>query len=101
MVLEVGTLRNGFYHSSVYPCRSWKLGKMPSFERLENPDNNLATEIIGSDDRIIGTFAVENRTPVHYTELPKNLIDALVSTEDERFYKHSGIDFRGTIESCP
>jgi len=74
-------------------------GKMPSFERLENPDNNLATEIIGSDDRIIGTFAVENRTPVHYTELPKNLIDALVSTEDERFYQHSGIDFRGTMRA--
>lgn len=74
-------------------------GKMPSFERLENPDNNLATEIIGSDDRIIGTFAVENRTPVHYSELPKNLIDALVSTEDERFYKHSGIDFRGTMRA--
>lgn len=74
-------------------------GKMPSFEKLENPENNLATEIIGSDDKIIGTFAVENRTPIYYKDLPQNLIDALVSTEDERFYKHSGIDFRGTMRA--
>ncbi len=74
-------------------------GKMPSFERLENPDNNLATQIIGSDDKIIGTFALENRTPVHYTDLPQNLVEALIATEDERFYTHSGIDFRGTVRA--
>jgi penicillin-binding protein 1A len=74
-------------------------GKLPSFERLENPESNLATQIIGIDDQLIGTFADKNRTPIHYRDLPQNLIDALVSTEDERFYKHSGIDFRGTVRA--
>lgn len=74
-------------------------GKMPNFKTLENPENNLATQIIGSDEQIIGTFAVENRTPAHYSELPKNLVEALVATEDERFYEHSGIDFRGTMRA--
>lgn len=77
---------------------SWGLlGKMPSFEDLENPDSNLATEIIAADGvTIIGKYAIENRTPVGYDDLPKHLVDALVSTEDVRFYDHSGIDFRRT-----
>lgn len=77
---------------------SWGLlGKMPSFEDLENPDSNLATEIIANDGvTIIGKYAIENRTPVNYDDLPQHLVDALVSTEDVRFYDHSGIDFRRT-----
>lgn len=74
-------------------------GKMPNFKKLENPENNLATQIIGSDGQIIGTFAVENRTPAHFSDLPKNLIEALVATEDERFYQHAGIDFRSTMRA--
>lgn len=77
---------------------SWGLfGKMPSFEDLENPDSNLATEIISSDGVTLGKFYNENRTAVKYKDLPKSLVDALVSTEDERFYKHSGIDARRTF----
>ncbi len=77
---------------------SWGLfGKMPAFEELENPDSNIATEIIASDGvTIIGKYAIENRTPISYDDLPKHLVDALVSTEDVRFYDHSGIDFRRT-----
>ncbi|HLA55830.1 MAG TPA: transglycosylase domain-containing protein [Flavobacterium sp.] len=76
---------------------SWGLlGSMPSFEDLENPDSNLATEIISSDGVTIGKFYNENRTSIKYSDLPKHLVDALVSTEDERFYEHSGIDFRRT-----
>ena len=79
---------------------SWGfLGKLPSFEELENPINNLATEVISSDDKTIGKYAVENRTPVGYKDLPQNLVDALVATEDVRFYDHSGIDFRGTARA--
>ncbi len=74
-------------------------GPMPKFEELENPENNLATEIISSDGKTIGTFFNENRTPVSYDELPKHLVQALVDTEDKRFYKHSGIDARGTIRA--
>ncbi len=74
-------------------------GKMPTFEELENPENNLATEIISSDGQTLGKYARENRTPIHYSELPGNLIQALVATEDERYYSHSGIDFRGTVRA--
>ncbi|MBC7643081.1 MAG: transglycosylase domain-containing protein, partial [Flavobacterium sp.] len=77
---------------------SWGLlGSMPSFEELENPNSNLATEIISSDGVVLGKFYNENRSPIKYKDLPKHLVDALVSTEDERFYDHSGIDARRTL----
>lgn len=79
---------------------SWGLfGSMPSFEELENPESNLATEIISSDGETLGKFYNENRTAIKYSDLPKHLVDALVSTEDERFYEHSGIDTRGTLRA--
>lgn len=74
-------------------------GALPTFEELENPQTNIATEVISSDGVTIGKYATENRTPVHFNELPQNLVNALVATEDERFYKHSGIDFRGTARA--
>lgn len=74
-------------------------GKLPSFEELENPENNLATEVISSDGKTLGKFYRENRTPVKYRELPADLIKALIATEDERFYDHSGIDPRGTARA--
>ena len=79
---------------------SWGVfGALPTFEELENPEKNLATEIISSDGVTIGKYAYENRTPVKYKDLPQNLVKALVATEDERFYGHSGIDFRGTARA--
>ena len=84
----------------IFLLASWGVfGELPTFEELENPENNLATEIISSDGKTIGTYAVENRTPIKYKDLPQNIIDALVATEDERFYKHSGIDFRSTARA--
>jgi len=80
---------------------SWGVfGTMPSFEDLENPEANLATEIISSDGVTIGKFYSENRTRIRYNDLPKHLVDALVATEDERFYDHSGIDFRRTTTAA-
>ncbi len=77
---------------------SWGLlGSMPSFEDLENPNSSLATEIISADGVTIGKFYNENRTSIKYSDLPKHLVDALVATEDERFYQHSGIDGRRTL----
>ncbi|WP_418264521.1 penicillin-binding protein 1A [Flavobacterium faecale] len=79
---------------------SWGIfGSMPSFEDLENPDSNLATEIISSDGVVIGKYFQKNRSQLKYSDLPKNLVDALVATEDERFYEHSGIDGRGTLRA--
>lgn len=74
-------------------------GELPTFEELENPENNFATEIISIDGKTLGKYYNENRTPVKYKDLPQNLVDALVSTEDERFYEHSGIDFKGTLRA--
>ena len=69
------------------------LGHIPSFEELENPNSNLATEIISSDGVVLATFHIENRSFVSYDELSPYLINALVATEDKRFYSHAGIDF--------
>jgi penicillin-binding protein 1A len=74
-------------------------GALPTFDELENPQTNLATEVISIDGKTIGKYAKENRTPVKFKELPENLVNALVATEDERFYEHSGIDFRGTARA--
>jgi penicillin-binding protein 1A len=79
---------------------SWGIfGSMPSFEDLENPDSNLATEIISSDGVILGKYFEKNRSQLKYSDLPKNLVQALIATEDERFYEHSGIDGRGTLRA--
>ncbi len=71
------------------------LGFMPSFEELENPKTNLATEIISSDQELLGNFYRENRSFVTYEQLSPNLVNALIATEDVRFHDHSGIDPRG------
>jgi len=79
---------------------SGAFGEMPTFEELENPSSNLASEIISEDGKTIGKLYLnENRTPVSYEDLSPNLINALVSTEDERFYSHSGIDAKGTLRA--
>ena len=69
--------------------------KIPSFEQIENPDSNLATLLISEDGKVINTYHIENRSYVSYDQIPKHIIDAAVATEDARFYRHSGIDFRG------
>ena len=67
-------------------------GPMPTFEELENPETNLATEIISSDGKLLGTYYIENRSNVSYADISPDLINALISIEDVRFYEHSGID---------
>ena len=72
----------------------WMFADIPSFEELERPNNKLATQILAIDGELLSTFHVENRSYAVYEDLSQNLINATVATEDERFYKHSGIDFR-------
>ncbi|NCT19135.1 MAG: penicillin-binding protein [Flavobacteriia bacterium] len=80
---------------------SWGVfGSLPTFEELENPETNLATEIVSSDGQTLGKFYRENRTPIKYDDLPEHLVQALISTEDERFYSHSGIDAKGTLRAA-
>ena len=69
-------------------------GELPTFEELENPKNNLATEIISEDGIVLGKYFFENRSKTKYKELPENLINALIATEDIRFMNHSGVDVR-------
>ncbi len=70
------------------------LGFMPSFEELENPKSNLASEIYTADQQVLGKYYIENRSNIHYNELSPALINALIATEDARFEKHSGVDTR-------
>jgi penicillin-binding protein 1A len=69
-------------------------GPLPSFKLLDNPRNDLASEVYSSDGVLLGKYFRENRTPVAYEEISPNVIDALIATEDARFEKHSGVDFR-------
>ncbi|MCA0958584.1 penicillin-binding protein [Muricauda ruestringensis] len=81
----------------IFQLASWgAFGEMPTFERLENPETNLATEFISADGETLGKLYLDdNRTWVDYETLPQNIVDALVATEDARYYEHSGIDARG------
>jgi penicillin-binding protein 1A len=67
-------------------------GKMPSVEQLQNPEADLASEVYSSDGILMGKYYSENRSEVKYNEISLNVINALIATEDERFYDHSGID---------
>lgn len=79
---------------------SWGVfGALPDETSMENPEKNLATELISSDGKVIGKFYKENRTPVPFDSLPDHLVNALIATEDARFYKHSGIDAKGTLRA--
>ncbi len=73
------------------------LGFMPSFEELENPKTNLATEIFAEDGSVLGKYYIENRSNVNYKDISPHLVNALLATEDSRFYKHSGVDFQALI----
>jgi penicillin-binding protein 1A len=85
----------------VFSLASWGVfGELPDHTQLENTDTNLATEIISSDGKTLGKFYLnDNRTPIGFDELPKHLVDALIATEDARYYEHSGIDLRGTLRA--
>ena len=75
-------------------------GEMPDHTALENPRTNLATEIISSDGKTLGKFYYQdNRTPVAFSDLPKHLVEALIATEDIRYFEHAGIDARGTLRA--
>ena len=74
-------------------CANFGLfGKMPSVEELQNPEADLASEVYSSDGVQMGKFYAENRSEVKYNEISPNVVNALIATEDERFYDHSGID---------
>ena len=70
------------------------LGFMPTFEELENPKANLATEVYADSGELLGYIGIQNRSNVNYKDISQNMINALIATEDARFREHSGIDAR-------
>ncbi len=72
-----------------------KLGPMPSFGELENPEYYLAAQVLSEDGVLLGKISIENRTWTEYKDLSHYVTDALISTEDIRYNRHSGIDIRG------
>ncbi|MCF0175134.1 MAG: transglycosylase domain-containing protein [Bacteroidales bacterium] len=89
-----GIFGGGLLCATIFICLVWAFADIPSFEELENPENKLATQVISEDGQILTTFHIENRSYISYDELSPYLVQAAVATEDVRFYKHSGIDFR-------
>ncbi|MGB0402878.1 MAG: penicillin-binding protein 1A [Salibacteraceae bacterium] len=74
-------------------------GELPSIDELENPKSNLATEVYTADGRLLGKYFKENRSNAEFKTISPHLINALVSTEDERFFDHSGIDLKGLVRA--
>jgi len=71
----------------------WLFGYSPNMDDIKNPSMSVASEVYYADGKLIGRYYKENRSPVEFKNISPNLINALVSTEDVRFYKHGGVDF--------
>ena len=84
-----------FYCFAVQVNLFWLFGKSPSLSSIMHPRNAIASEIYSADGKLIGKLFSENRTPVPYDSIAPSFVDALISTEDERFYSHHGVDFVG------
>jgi len=76
-------------------------GNMPSLQELENPSIQQASEVIANDGTLMGKYYTErgNRSNVKYRDISANVTNALIATEDERFYSHAGIDFKSTLRA--
>lgn len=94
-IVLIGAILLGFLF--IFSVRLGLFGALPTFKDLENPKSNLASEILSEDGQVMGTYFIHNRSNAQYDELSPHLVHALVATEDKRFYRHSGIDFRRTF----
>ena len=77
----------------------WLFGYSPSYQDIKAPAQRVGSELYTADGKLIGRYFKENRTPVNFTEISPSVINALIATEDARFYQHIGIDFRSLISS--
>lgn len=84
----------------LFVCANFGIfGKMPSLQELENPEADLASEVISADGVLMGKYYAENRSEIKYNEISLNVIHALIATEDQNFYEHSGIDARAVARA--
>ena len=77
----------------------WLFGYSPTIKDIQAPNMRIASELYTADGTLIGRYYKENRTPVEFKQIPKGTIDALVATEDVRFFNHSGVDLRSLLSS--
>jgi penicillin-binding protein 1A len=77
----------------------WLFGYSPTYKDIKSPNQRIASELYTVDGKLIGRYYTENRSPVEFNKISPAIINALVATEDVRFYKHSGIDIRALISS--
>lgn len=80
-----------------YMIAAGKMGYMPTFEELENPNSSLSTEVISTDKQVIGKFYLQNRSNIAFENINANLKNALLATEDVRFFEHTGVDLRALM----
>ncbi len=97
LVFLAGWVLLFFYVFAVSANLFGLFGPMPDLKSLENPKNELASEVYSTDGVLLGKYFISNRSPIEYEDISPNLINALVATEDVRFERHSGIDFKGTF----
>ncbi len=90
------------FFALLFLSASWGFfGELPPYEYLENPQTNLASQIVSSDGNLLGKFYLDdNRTDIKFEDLPENLVNTLIASEDIRFRDHSGIDARGTLRAA-
>ncbi len=75
------------------------LQNLPDIAQLEEYEPSIVTYVYSDDEEVIGEYALQKRIPVAYDEIPEYLKEAVIATEDPRFYKHSGIDFLGILRA--
>jgi len=83
----------------LFLCDWGVFGKMPSIDDIQNPSASLSSQVFAQDGTVMGTFYLQDRVNVEYKDISKNVINALVASEDIRFYDHSGIDGRGLLRA--
>ncbi|MBL4654336.1 MAG: transglycosylase domain-containing protein, partial [Bacteroidia bacterium] len=92
LTLAVGGLGSIWFINAI---DNGTFGELPSFEELENPKSFVASEVYSADDVLFGKYYVQNRSNIKYEELSPNIVNALIATEDIRYFDHSGIDLKG------
>jgi penicillin-binding protein 1A len=78
----------------------WLFGKSPGLRAIANPKQHFASEVYSADGKLLGRYFTEDRTPVSFSQISPKMINTLISTEDERFYNHFGIDFQGLFAAA-